>query len=182
MILSYSHQITTATFGAIYDDVIKWKHFPRNWSFVRGSHRSPVNSLHKGQWCGALMFSLISASTNGWVINRDTGDLRRHRAHNDATVMYQFSGNSAHGKHLVWLHSAVIYPAKNSVCLSLVGFGERCLTNRAIFMWLYTMNELKEAYRVYVKHMNIIKWFIFQILICLNAYQYSKSSAWDNHV
>ena len=26
----------------IHDDVIKWKHFPRYWSFVRGIHRSPV--------------------------------------------------------------------------------------------------------------------------------------------
>ena len=33
----------------IYDDVIKWKHFPRYWSFVRGIRRSPVNSPHKGQ-------------------------------------------------------------------------------------------------------------------------------------
>ena len=44
-----------------HDDVIKWKHFPRNWPFVRGIHRSPVNSPHKGQWRGALMFSLICA-------------------------------------------------------------------------------------------------------------------------
>ena len=42
-----------------HDDVIKWKHFPRNWPLVRGIHRSPVNSPHKGQWRGALMFSLI---------------------------------------------------------------------------------------------------------------------------
>ena len=28
----------------LHDDVIKWKHFPRNWPFVRGIHRSPVNS------------------------------------------------------------------------------------------------------------------------------------------
>ena len=27
----------------------KGKHFPRIWPFVRGIHRSPVNSLHKGQ-------------------------------------------------------------------------------------------------------------------------------------
>ena len=40
-----------------HDDVIKWKHFPRNWPFVLGIHRSPVNSPHKGQWRGALMFS-----------------------------------------------------------------------------------------------------------------------------
>ena len=44
-----------------HDDVIKWKHFPRYWAFVRGIHRSTVNSLHKGQWRGALMFSLIYA-------------------------------------------------------------------------------------------------------------------------
>ena len=25
-----------------HDYVIKWKHFPRHWSFVRGIHRSPV--------------------------------------------------------------------------------------------------------------------------------------------
>ena len=35
--------------AAIHDDVIKWKHFPRYWSFVRGIHRSPVNSPRKGQ-------------------------------------------------------------------------------------------------------------------------------------
>ena len=39
-----------------YDDVIKWKHFPRYWSFVRGIHVSRANSPHKGQWHGALMY------------------------------------------------------------------------------------------------------------------------------
>ena len=52
---------------ANHDDVIKWKHFPRYWPFVRGIHRSPVNSPHKGQWRGALVFYLIHAWTNGWV-------------------------------------------------------------------------------------------------------------------
>ena len=32
-----------------HDDVIKWEYFPRYWPFVRGLHRSPVNSPHKGQ-------------------------------------------------------------------------------------------------------------------------------------
>ena len=36
---------------------------------------------HKGQWRGALMFSLICAWINGWVNNCEAGDLRRHRAH-----------------------------------------------------------------------------------------------------
>ena len=43
----------------LHDDVIKWKHFRLNWPFVRGIHRSPVDSHHQGQWRRALMFSLI---------------------------------------------------------------------------------------------------------------------------
>ena len=73
-----------------HDDVIKWKHFPRNWPFVRGIHRSPVNSPHKGQWRRALMFSLISVWINGWVNNREAGDLRCYRPHYDVTVMIKF--------------------------------------------------------------------------------------------
>ena len=69
-----------------HDDV-KWKHFPHHWSCVRGVHRSPLNSLHKGQWRGALMFSLLSAWLNAWVNNREAGDLRSYRAHFDVTVM-----------------------------------------------------------------------------------------------
>ena len=72
----------------IYDDVIKWKHFPRYWPFVRGIHRPPVNSPHKGQWRGALMFSLICVWIYGWINNREAGDLRRYRAHYDVIVMF----------------------------------------------------------------------------------------------
>ena len=71
-----------------HDDVIKWKHFKRYRPFVRGIHRWPVNSPHKGQWRGALMFSLICAWTNGWVNNREARCLRRHRAHYVAIVIF----------------------------------------------------------------------------------------------
>ena len=70
-----------------YDDVIKWKHFPRYWPFVRGIHRSPVNSPHKGQWRGALMICMICAWINGWVNTHEAGDLRRHCAHYDVFVV-----------------------------------------------------------------------------------------------
>ena len=37
------------------DDVIRWKHFPHYWPFVRGIHWSPVDSLTKASdaelWC-----------------------------------------------------------------------------------------------------------------------------------
>ena len=70
-----------------HDDVIRWKHFPHYWPFVRGIHRSPVNSPHKGQWRGGLMFSLICAWINGWINNRKAGNLRRRRAHYEIIIM-----------------------------------------------------------------------------------------------
>ena len=59
----------------VHDDLIKWKHY---W---------PVNSPHKGQWRGALMFSLICNRPNDWVNSREAGDLGRHRAHYDVIEM-----------------------------------------------------------------------------------------------
>ena len=68
-----------------HDDVIKWKHFPRYWSFVQGIHRSPVNSPHTGQWRGALMLSLnctlnkrLSKQSWGWWLETPSSPLWRH--------------------------------------------------------------------------------------------------------
>ena len=79
--------LKNVTIHHVHDDVIKWKHFPRYWPCVWGIHRSPVNSPHKGQWRGALMFSLICARINGWVNNGEAGDLRHNRPHYDVIVM-----------------------------------------------------------------------------------------------
>ena len=69
----------------VHDDVIKWNHFSRYWPFVRGIHRSPVNSPHKGQWRRALMFSLICALNKrmgkqswGWWFETPSRSLWRH--------------------------------------------------------------------------------------------------------
>ena len=70
-----------------HDDVIKWKHFPRYWPFVRVNHRSQLDSPHKGLWRGDLVLSLICAWTNGWANKRNDGDLRCQSAHYDVTVM-----------------------------------------------------------------------------------------------
>ena len=72
------------------DDIIKWKHFPHYWPFVRGIHWSLVNSPHKGQWRRALMLSLNCAWINGWANNREAGDLRCHHTHYDVTVVVEF--------------------------------------------------------------------------------------------
>ena len=47
-----------------------------------------MNSPHKSQWRGALMFSVICVWINGWVNNREAGDLRRYRAHYNVIVMH----------------------------------------------------------------------------------------------
>ena len=93
----FHQDICLCGFKREHDDVTKWKHFPRYWPFVRGIHRSPVNSPHKGQWRGALMFSLISAWINDWINNREAGDLRRYRAHYDVivTIQWNVSQNTA---------------------------------------------------------------------------------------
>ena len=67
-----------------HDDVIKWKHFPRYWPFVRGIHRAPVNSPHKGQLRGALMFFIyalnkrLSKQSWGWWFETISRPLWRH--------------------------------------------------------------------------------------------------------
>ena len=69
----------------------------------------PGESPHKGQWRGALMFSLICVWINGWVNNRKAGDLRRYRAHYDVIVMDKDSlilqsqfRNGQKARHFVW--------------------------------------------------------------------------------
>ena len=91
--LSSSGIIRIRTFSCRLNAHSWWRHQMETFSallaFVRGIHRSPANSPHKGQWPGVLMFSLICVWINDWVNNRDAGELRRHCGHYDVTVMSQ---------------------------------------------------------------------------------------------
>ena len=90
-----------------HDDVINWKHFPRYWPFVRGIHRSPVNSPHKGQWRGALM-SLICALNKRLSKHLEAGDLRPQRTNHDVIVMencYPMSCSTSQS-------SSIVFPLK----------------------------------------------------------------------
>ena len=68
-----------------------WRHqmdtFSALLTLCAGNSPVPVISPHKGQWRGALMFTLICARINDWVNNREAGDLRRHLDHYDVSVM-----------------------------------------------------------------------------------------------
>ena len=71
-----------------------WRHQMETFSALlaicAGNSPVPVNSPHKDQWRGALMFSLISVWINDWVNNREAGDLRCYRSHYDVTVMIPY--------------------------------------------------------------------------------------------
>ena len=77
-----------------------WRHQMETFSALlalcAGNSPSPVNSPHKGQWRGALMFSLICAWINGRVHTREAGDLRRNRTHYDVIVILKQSLNCIH--------------------------------------------------------------------------------------
>ena len=72
----------------ISHDDIKWKHLLHYWPFVKGIHWWSVDSPHKGQWHGALMFSLICTQTKDWANNRSASDLRCHCTYYDVIVMW----------------------------------------------------------------------------------------------
>ena len=103
----YNEEYSSGKFGSAYKktfqgnafqntvckiaDISWWRHQMETFSALlalcAGNSPVPVNSPHKGQWRGSFMFSLIWTWTNGWVNNRNAGDLRRNRAHYDVTVM-----------------------------------------------------------------------------------------------
>ena len=131
MQLFWLNSLNTILERAKHDDVIKWKHFPRYWPFVRGIHRSPVNSPHKGQWRGPLMFCLICTWINGWVNNRGAGDLRRHRAHYDVTVMLD--------NRLLWNCRQIIVPGHipddKSTLVQVTAWSRRATSHYLIRCW-----------------------------------------------
>ena len=96
-----------------HDDFIKWKHFSRYWTFVCGIH-GPVNSPHRGQLRGALIFSLIW--TKGWVNNRDVGDLT-HCVHNHVIIMK---------RHSIWITVIDVETHRRHLLLKYVN-DSRCL-------------------------------------------------------
>ena len=68
-----------------------WRHQMEAFSALLALYQG--NSLVTGEFPSqrpvtrSLMFSLICSWTNGWVNNRDAGDLRRHHTHYDVVVM-----------------------------------------------------------------------------------------------
>ena len=84
--------ILVKVIALVHDGVMTWwrrqmETFSALLAICAGNSPVPVNSPHKGQWRGALMFSLICVWINGWINNHEVGDLRRYRVHYDVIVM-----------------------------------------------------------------------------------------------
>ena len=73
------------------------------WPFVRGIYRSPVNSPHKSQWHGALMFfdlrlnKRFNKQSWGWWFETPPRSLWRHC---NATRSYPMPGHFNQWRHL----------------------------------------------------------------------------------
>ena len=124
-----------------HDEVIVWKHFLLYWPFVPGIHLSPVNSPHKGQWCRALMFSLICAWINSWVNNSEAGDLRCHCAHYDGTVIstqsVKYNHHLANQYMATWFKPEHIFGEMSLVhMMALRNNGNQCYSKALLYFCL----------------------------------------------
>ena len=155
-----SHFVAT-----IHDDIIKWKHFPRYWPFVPGIHRPPVNSPHKGQWSGALMFSLICAWINGWVNTCEAGDLRCHHAHYDVTVM-------------LWeLQLALPLPVMVMVMTTVIVIWKTRI-------WFIRSNRYKidqVLQIIIIKGIGLVKWLISGLIYRCSVFTIDYLHGWQVH-
>ena len=151
---------TGADFRPLHDDVIKCKHFPRNWPLVRGFNRSPVNSTHKGQWHGVFVFSLICVWINGWVNNREAGDLRRYRAHYDFTVMTLLMASSLVITMYAWF-AEITHPFVEFTCIAKLTYFGHGQHHRHFADFNFKYTSLYENYNVLISIITF--WFQFHI-------------------
>ena len=91
----------------MHNDVIKWRHFPRHWPFVKGIHQSPVNFPHKDHSVTRRFDIFFDRRLN----KRLSKQSRRHRAHYDVIVMECCTGHIASHTDMTSMTSAYFHVA-----------------------------------------------------------------------
>ena len=147
-------------------ELIKWKHFPRYWTVVRGINRSQVNSPYKHQWRRALMFSFIWTWIDGWVNKRSAGDLRRNRAHHDVSVMWDEMPMNGRNSKLHRFHHSVRMTTGWSCRITKYFWNDSILENRFKAFGSRILEELAIRMKKSRKYsVNLVVglyiWFIF---------------------
>ena len=124
------------------------------------------------------MFSVICAWINGWVNNREAGDLRRRRAHYDVIVMW-------HNLRTLWKSRPLMYPLPSviecnyqfnfQISSIMVSITEGYMRSRSDVQPLYfkmvsDISKLLEIYRIQwdVSQYNQIYLYTNQIKLVLN--------------
>ena len=156
---------------------IWWRHhvetFPCHWLFVRGNRWSPVDSPHKGQWRGALMFPLICAWTDGWANNRDVGYLRRHGAHYDVTVT---TNTSAYFLECIVRSDTEFESSLLSCVIECLHYGIRCWSPLAIEWTLFwILNPLYSFIRVGVSGPPLSSYWSSGVLQAISSVMYFRN-------
>ena len=130
-----------------------WRHQMETLSALlalcAGNSPVPVNSPHKGQWRGALMFSFIYAWINDWVNNREAGDLRRQDGHYDVIVMVNCAFVSIYIQDVV-------------VRTKYINFRRWFWTLRPLYMYLSANNWIFHTRREICTpptHSRVSRWF-----------------------
>ena len=98
-----------------HDDVIKWKHFLR--SICAGN--SPATGEFPAQRPVTRSFDVFFdlCLINVWVNNGEAGDLRRHRAHYDVTVMSSWGSSKDKGREI----TITVHPYRLKACFYRFG-------------------------------------------------------------
>ena len=117
-----------------------------------------VNSPHKGQWRGSLMFSLSCAWINVWINNHEAGDLRCHHAHYDITVMTMYmekGGIAVLGKN----------PYVSHFLLAVIGYGiyKWYAFHSSIHSFNWHIQLLKEAVHIGFQSLHLECYINFKI-------------------
>ena len=123
-----------------------------------GEFPVPVNFPHKGQWRGALMFSLICVWINDWVNNREAGDLRRHRGHYDVSVILYVTNILS--VHMVGSLGLLGSPVHQQPSYSTYKAGRALFWIRNVFGYLYVSVGRKQMHIC-------ISWTLKGLIRCL---------------
>ena len=163
-----------------------WRHKMEKFSSLlaicAGNSPVTVNSPHKGQWCGALIFSLICTWINGWVINREAGNLRRHRAHYYIIVTQRKFLSFFRGHWQFWIRNLAHWRYQILIIWCSEVWKRRsfeaCYWNVCLYSGLYVKSYLA------VDHRNIIsKCLMPTAPSCIDDYSYTtEQSAWGTWI
>ena len=158
-----------------------WRHQMETFSALlalcAGNSPVPVNSPHKGQWRGALMFSLICARINDWVNNREAGDLRRHRGHCDVNVMFRW-----YFKSYDILETIPIYSLRFTTKHVLIGVWDRLGWKISFTIIFYIVMNQPTSDHLAVGIENGVYIRAFKIWLMIKAKSLSKSLPFDKTI